>query len=59
TVSVDVMDAFGKLVATRTIPAQGGYLKTSMSFERELAPGLYLINVRAGGTLRTQRLVIQ
>ena len=59
TVSVDVMDAFGKLVATRTIPAQGGYLKTSMSFEQDLAPGLYLVNVRTGETLRTQRLVIQ
>ena len=59
TVTVDITDAFGKLVASRTIPTQGAYLKTSLDLGHELAPGLYLVNLRAGETLRTQRLVIQ
>ena len=59
TVGVDVTDVYGKLVATRTIPVQDGYLKTTLAFEQDLAPGLYLVNLTAGEKRYTERLVIQ
>ncbi len=59
TVSVDVTDVFGKLVATRTLAAQDGYLNTTMDFGPALAPGLYLVNVTVGEQRYTERLVIQ
>ena len=59
TVTMDVTDIYGKLVATRTIPVQGGYLNTAMDFGHELAPGLYLVNLTAGEHRYTERLVIQ
>jgi hypothetical protein len=58
-VTMDVTDVFGKLVSTRTLPVQDGYLNTAISFERELAPGLYLVNLQAGEHRYTERLVIQ
>ena len=59
TVQVDVADIFGKLVSTRTIPVQDGYLNTAMSFEQQPAPGLYLVQLQAGDQRLTQRLVIE
>jgi hypothetical protein len=58
-VTVDVTDVFGKLVSTSTPPAQDGYLKTTLTFEQELAPGLYSVNLQAGEQRYTERLVIQ
>ncbi len=59
TVGVDVTDLYGKLVSTRTIPVQDGTLKTTLAFEQDLAPGLYLVNLQAGDKRYTERLVIQ
>ncbi len=58
-VSMDVTDVYGKLVATRTLPVQDGRLNTAVSFEQDLAPGLYLVNMTAGEHRYTERLVIQ
>ena len=59
TVGVDVTDAFGRLVATRTLPVQDGLVRTTMSFDDQLAPGLYLVNLQVGDHRWTERLVIQ
>ncbi len=58
-VTMDVTDVYGKLVATRTIPVQDGTLNSKVSFEQDLAPGLYLVNLQAGDQRFTERLVIQ
>jgi len=58
-VMLDVTDVYGKLVATRAIPVQDGYLNTTLDFEQDLAPGLYLVNMQVGENRFTERLVIQ
>ncbi|MCB9184412.1 MAG: T9SS type A sorting domain-containing protein [Flavobacteriales bacterium] len=59
TVSVDIYDGFGKRVAARTIAVQDGYLNTVLELNGELATGMYLVNITAGSTVHTERLVIQ
>jgi hypothetical protein len=59
TVLVEVTDAYGKLVSVRTVPVQDGYMNTTMAFEQDLAPGLYLVNMQVGEKRYTERLVIQ
>ncbi|MCB9183340.1 MAG: T9SS type A sorting domain-containing protein [Flavobacteriales bacterium] len=59
TVSVDIYDGFGKRVATRTIAVQDGFVNTVLELNGELATGMYLVNITAGSTLHTERLVIQ
>lgn len=59
TVALDITDIYDKLVSTRTIPAQDGYLNTTVDFEHQLAPGMYLMNLTAGERRYTERLVIQ
>ena len=59
TVAVEVTDAFGRLVSTRNLPAQDGYLNTTFTFEHDLAPGLYMVHVQAGEQRLTQRMIIQ
>ena len=59
TLGVDVTDAFGRLVTTRTLPVQDGFVRTTMSFDETLAPGLYLVNLQVGEQRWTERLVIQ
>ncbi|MCB9184613.1 MAG: T9SS type A sorting domain-containing protein [Flavobacteriales bacterium] len=59
TVSVDIYDGFGKRVAARTIAVQDGFVNTVLELRGELATGMYLVNITAGSTLHTERLVIQ
>ncbi len=59
TVSVDMYDTFGKRVSARTIPVQDGFINTVLELNGELAGGLYMVNITAGGKTYTQRLVIQ
>ena len=59
TVGVDVMDAVGRVVTTRTLPVQDGVVRSTMSFDETLAPGLYVVNLQAGDRRWTERLVIQ
>ena len=59
TVSVDIYDGFGKRVAARTIAVQDGYVNTVLELNGEFATGMYLVNITAGSTVHTERLVIQ
>jgi len=59
-VTVDLYDMFGKRVLTATLPVQDGQLQNNaIALDREIAAGLYLVNVTAGGYTTTERLVIQ
>jgi hypothetical protein len=59
TVSVDIYDLFGKRVSARTIVVTDGHVNTILDLNGELAAGMYLVNITAGETLYTERLVIQ
>jgi hypothetical protein len=59
TVSVDIFDLFGKRVSARTIAVNDGMINTVLDLNGELAAGLYLVNITAGDTVYTERLVIQ
>ncbi|MBK6627386.1 MAG: T9SS type A sorting domain-containing protein [Flavobacteriales bacterium] len=55
---IDVMDIFGKRVSASQIAAPGGAFVHTMDLS-SLAPGVYMVNVRVGERLYTQRLVRQ
>jgi hypothetical protein len=59
TVSVDIFDLFGKRVSARTIAVTDGNVNTTLDLNGELAAGMYMVNITAGETLYTERLVIQ
>lgn len=58
-VQVDLYDMYGKRVVARTINAQNHTLNTTISFDQDLATGIYLVNVTAGNRTLTERLFIQ
>jgi hypothetical protein len=58
-VSVDIYDLTGKRISTRAIAVSGGNVNTVLDLNGELATGLYLVNITAGDTVYTERLVIQ
>ena len=59
-VTVDLFDMFGKRVMTATLPVQDGLLQNNtIDISRDLAAGLYMVNVTAGDYTTTERLVIQ
>ena len=55
---IDVMDLFGKRVMAEQIAAPGGAFVHTVDLS-DLAPGVYMVNVRVGERLYTQRLVRQ
>jgi hypothetical protein len=59
TVSVDIYDLTGARVSARTIAVAGGNVNTVLDLNGELAAGMYLVNITAGKTSYTERLVIQ
>ena len=59
TVTVDIYDTFGKRASARTIAVTDGFVNTVLDFNGELAAGMYMVNITAGGTTYNQRLVIQ
>ncbi|MBK9176707.1 MAG: T9SS type A sorting domain-containing protein [Flavobacteriales bacterium] len=67
TVSVDILDAFGKRVIARTIAVQAsssrdsgdGFINTVLELNGELAAGMYMVNITAGEQVYTERMVIQ
>ncbi len=59
TVSVDIFDLFGKRVSARTIAVNDGMINTVLDLNGEFAAGMYLVNITAGETVYTERLVIQ
>jgi hypothetical protein len=46
-------------MSARTIAVSGGNVNTTLDLNGELAAGMYLVNVIAGNTTYTERLVIQ
>jgi hypothetical protein len=59
TVSVDIYDRTGARVSARTIAVAGGNVNTVIDLNGDLAAGMYLVNITAGKTSYTERLVIQ
>jgi hypothetical protein len=59
TVSVDIYDLTGKRMSARTIAVADGNVNTVLNLNGELAAGMYVVNITAGETLYTERLVIQ
>ena len=59
TVSVDIYYAFGKRVDARTIAVQDNFLNTMIDLNGAFAAGMYTVNITAGETTYTERLVIQ
>ena len=55
---IEVMDIFGKRVSAAQIAAPGGAFVHTMDMS-QLAPGVYMVSVRVGDRLYTQRLVRQ
>jgi hypothetical protein len=58
-VSLDIYDLAGTRVSTRTLAVSGSQVNTVLDLNGELAAGMYLVNITAGETLYTERLVIQ
>ncbi|MEZ4755256.1 MAG: lamin tail domain-containing protein [Flavobacteriales bacterium] len=59
TVSVDIYDLTGKRMSARTVAVAGNSVNTTIDLGGELAAGMYLVNITAGNTSYTERLVIQ
>jgi len=59
TVSVDIFDLYSKQVTVRTIPVQDGLVNTVLDLEGDMANGMYMVHITAGGQRYTERLVIQ
>jgi hypothetical protein len=59
TIQVDVNDIYGKFITRRNIAVQDGHMNTVLSFEKELAPGMYLLNLQAGDQRFTERMIVQ
>ena len=59
TVSVDMVDAFGKRVSAHTIPVQDGFINTVLDLRGQLAAGMYMVTITAGDKSYIERLVIQ
>jgi hypothetical protein len=59
-VLVDIYDAFGKLVMSEQIATTGAAsLNTVLNFNREIANGVYMVNITVGNAVKTERLVVQ
>jgi hypothetical protein len=56
---VDIYDAFGKLVMSEQIAVTGSSMNTVLNFNKEMANGVYMVNIIVGGNVQTERLVIQ
>ena len=59
TVSVDIYDAQGVRVASRTVAVQDGFVNTDLELNGALTNGLYMVNVAAGAATYNERLVIK
>jgi hypothetical protein len=59
TVSLDIVDLFGKQLVKRTIAVNGTTLNTVIELNGDLASGMYLVSVTVGERTFIQRLVIR
>jgi len=58
-VDIDVYDLYGKRVFAEQITVSGGSYLHTLRFAEGVAPGMYLVNVRVGDQLFTERMVKQ
>jgi hypothetical protein len=58
-VTIDVVNMFGEKVLGRTIAIGDGGLNTVLELDKQMASGLYLVNLTADGKTITKRLVVQ
>lgn len=58
-VTVEIHDVMGRHVGTDVLVLQDGTLNTQMPLHGEMANGTYLVRVRVGANVYTERLVIQ
>lgn len=56
---MDLHDAFGRVVMSRTIAVGGGELNHVLDLDRSLANGMYIVSLNAGDRIFTERLVIE
>jgi hypothetical protein len=56
---MDIYDLTGKRVSTRAIAVTEGNVNTTLDLNGELAAGMYLVNITAGATVHTERLVLR
>jgi hypothetical protein len=59
TVTVDIYDLTGNRMSARTIAVIEGNVNTTLDLNGELAAGMYLVNITAGATVHTERLVLR
>jgi hypothetical protein len=59
TAQVDVFDAFGKKVMSRTIAMNGSTVNTSIALNGELSVGMYLVTITTGERTFSDRVIIQ
>lgn len=58
-VHLSLLNMEGKVLDTQVLSVGAGKQQTSLSFEHELAAGMYLLQVRAGEQLDVLRLVVE
>jgi 1,4-alpha-glucan branching enzyme len=56
-VNIHIIDAMGKVVYTQTFAVHGS-LNTMISFDENLADGIYLVEFNFGGNVRTERMIV-
>ena len=57
-VEVRVLDAMGRLIQSNQYSVDGN-LNTTLTFDNQLAPGLYFIEMNDGGVLTNDRVIIE
>jgi hypothetical protein len=58
-IAIDMFDMYGRKILSRQLSVQNGSINTTLSFDHTLAPGMYLVNIIAGGQQFTERLIVQ
>lgn len=57
-ITLEVMDAQGRMVYTRALPVVDGSVRQLVRFDRILAPGAYLVRLGAGDRSSTERVIV-
>jgi hypothetical protein len=58
-VTVDIYDLMGSKVQTATLVAGAGVLNESLDLSKDIARGVYVVNLTADGQVFTKRLVVE
>lgn len=57
--SIQVIDASGKSITTKTINVQSDRMSTSLSLHGGVAKGMYIVSVRGAGITTNKRIVVE